>query len=467
MRLKAFAIVLVFVSLELSAFSSDVVEGDVLSLDLYLTQVERCHEGIAAACETASAAQERAEEGKLLFRPSVTSQAIYFDTFLPSFAETGKEVRVRENTYQLGVNQQLRSGPQVSLFTGGDWLISTSGGNSVYGAKVTEPLWRNWMARETKAQERRLKHSALATKFSKLFEAQSIYAQAVLAYWQLAICREVHRLDLEALQRATTLRDWHSQRREVNLSNESDLLQSEAAVKRYELEVQVSMDAERQASSTLNSLRGLCSDVVAEEVLLPTDEEIDWLRPPDRLEVRHDVCSAEHAVAATQAAAEEAAQRTYPQVDFFCSGAYKHIDDSTLLLSSGFCQKTADFAAGIQLTIPLDFGLESRVRDARCREAKAAEMACSRRSFEVEREWDDLVRRLEEQKCQIKLHRSIEAAQKKKYEVEKERYRLGKSTTYTLITFEQDYVIAQLATQRRLLLLFEVYARLQLFGRCE
>lgn len=455
-------------SLLLGFSALESAEGQLLSLSAYLCQVQESHEGLIAAFQAAEAASDRADEGEMLFRPTLFANARHLRNQLPSFASDGDDVGVQQNDWELGLTQQMRTGSQITLLGSGDHVSSMDGGSTIYSLKLNQPLWRNWLARETKAQADLIRSSALSTSFSKLYQAQVALVQAELLYWQLVICREAISLQGAALERAEVLHEWQMKRNEKNLANDSDLLQADASMKRYKLEVQAAINQERRVASQFNSFRGICSDVVEEQLVSLEEVHIEQLSPPCRTQVRTDILGAEHALDAFKAETEAAIQSSYSKVDFFVSAAHKDIRYTPILTDSAIDPTRPEFAVGIQISIPLGFGLPSRVRDARRSEAEAAELELSRKSFEADQEWNDLVKRLDEEKLQLELSRSIEDAQRQKYEVEKERFTLGKSNTYTVISFEQDYMMAQHSTIQRLYNLFEVYTRLKLFrSTCE
>lgn len=439
------------------------LESVELNLSTYLCQVRESNEGLLAAYLAAEAASERSDEGELLFRPNFYAGGRHLRDRFPSFSSNGDEKGVQENEWNVGLSYQTKMGPQLVLEGSGDHITSRDGGSNIYSLQLYQPLWRNWLARETKAQAALMRSSALSTKFSKLYQVQVALAQAELLYWQLAITRETVKLQNEALERAQVLLDWQIKRSGKNLANEIDLLQAEAAVKGYQLDKEIALEQERQAASQFNSFRGICCSRVNEVLISLEDFDVNVLAIPCYNGLRKDLIGASYSVEALSAQKEIDIQRSYSQVDLFVSAARHDIHNTPILLESAIDSSRPEYSIGIQINIPLDFGLTSRLREAWTKEALAADLDLSRKYFEVDQEWNDLIARFDAEKRQLKISQSIEEAQRQKYEAEKGRFSVGKSDTYTVIMFEQDYMRAQFVRLQRWWNLFEVYTRLKLF----
>jgi outer membrane protein TolC len=84
--------------------------------------------------------------------------------------------------------------------------------------------------------------------------------------------------------------------------------------------------------------------------------------------------------------------------------------------------------------------------------------------FEQEQEWNDLNQKFHEAKKRLTLTRDIEIVQDKKLVREKARLHLGRTTTYQVLLFEQDYSTAQLARIRAQADILRILTQMKLFG---
>ena len=78
--------------------------------------------------------------------------------------------------------------------------------------------------------------------------------------------------------------------------------------------------------------------------------------------------------------------------------------------------------------------------------------------------WSDLVARLSDAKTRLGLAFTIETAQKQKLEYEKQRLKEGRTTTYQVLLFEQDYSQAEYAKAKAAAQVLDFSARLKLYG---
>lgn len=119
---------------------------------------------------------------------------------------------------------------------------------------------------------------------------------------------------------------------------------------------------------------------------------------------------------------------------------------------------------GVRFTTPLDFGSLADYRDSYQREKVASEMRMKRKTFEVEREWEILTERFDNFKQRLLLTQKLEKVQERKLHAEKRRYNQGRTTTFQVLQFEQDYANAQLLKLRNERELITVYNQIMLFA---
>ena len=98
--------------------------------------------------------------------------------------------------------------------------------------------------------------------------------------------------------------------------------------------------------------------------------------------------------------------------------------------------------------MPLDLGTLSDTRGGYSREAEGATLTFQRRVYEQERDWADLSSKFSDSKRRYQLPAGMESVQKEKYEHERDRLSRGRTVTFQVLQFEQDYRNAQLSRIR-------------------
>ena len=170
--------------------------------------------------------------------------------------------------------------------------------------ELTQPLWRNGFGRTANYSQQAMEAKAGATFFNEAFKAKSVLSDAESRYWRLAVAREVIRVRTQGLERAVSIRNFNARHEKLHLIDKSDLLQSEAAVKARQLDLQSAVDDERVARLDFNSARGVNTEEVGEKLVLPNVEELRELAVPPRAEKREDVRAAEELMKAASAGNE-------------------------------------------------------------------------------------------------------------------------------------------------------------------
>lgn len=162
---------------------------------------------------------------------------------------------------------------------------------------------------------------------------------------------------------------------------------------------------------------------------------------------RFDVKAHEANMKAAVASAKIDEESNKPSLNLYGSYLENQIEASkSQAVLSSLDQKGRAGAIGVKLSMPINFGLTSEIRHGALQTASAAKINYRQKIFEQENDWQNLVQNLTIYKENLKLAQSIEAAQKSKLENERSLLKQGRSSTYQILLFEQDFANAQLTT---------------------
>jgi outer membrane protein TolC len=285
------------------------------------------------------------------------------------------------------------------------------------------------------------------------------------AYWRLYFAQQVLKVQKESLDRAEKLRDWNRGRVRSNLVDEAELLQAEANLQNREVEYQAVLDEIETAEREFNSFR---EDTGKIDLMANPEIESRYIltaRMPQKSGVREDVLATIAADRAAEAQAELGRERNKPNFEFYGSYSINGRDKQyTDARQQAFGATRPMSIMGVRFTTPLDWGALSGYRESYDKEKIASEMKMRRKSFEVDREWEILTERFENFSNRLKLTQKLEEIQKKKYQTERHRYSQGRTTTFQVLQFEQDFANAQLLKLRNERELIIVYNQLMLFA---
>ncbi len=444
---------------------SVTVSAQTLPLEGYLQQVKQKHTGYKGSQLVSQGAVERSVESDLLFLPSFLASAGYSRDKAPAAPTEPADLKVQFLTG--GLRQQTRFGLGVdlsySLSKKEAFAVSGYEGKPTLG--VSMPFWQNGFGRSVRATEELLEAQALASGYGESFRLKLILAEAENTYWRLALVRENVEVQKDTLVRAQRIRDWNQRRVQLQLSDRIDLLQADAALESRKLDLQAAMDEQQAAARAFNTLRGESQDAVEEALTLPKAEVIDGMSAPRRAELRDDVKAAKELARLADANATVGREKLLPKLDLRGSVSFSGTDASAgSAVKNSFKTDRPEYSAALEFSVPLAFGTTSDSRAGYAKEQLGAELKYERQYFEQEREWNDLQNRLGEAKKRLQLARSIEQAQREKVLHERDRHTRGRTTTFQVLQFEQEYAFAQLAHIRAQSDVLRIIAQMKTFG---
>jgi outer membrane protein TolC len=98
----------------------------------------------------------------------------------------------------------------------------------------------------------------------------------------------------------------------------------------------------------------------------------------------------------------------------------------------------------VKLTVPLDFGVVTDIRDGYRAQAMAQDYLANKARFDLEQDWQDLRERYREAIDQLQVARELEKVQDEKIVNERNRFQTGRTTSFQVLQFEDNFFDSQL-----------------------
>jgi outer membrane protein TolC len=446
-------------------FSTIFAQAEELSLAGYMKQVRQGNGAVKGAIESSHAAKEKGRERELAFSPNLFANAQWMgDSKLPQMPFfTYDELTI--HTYQLGISKLTSFGLQAKLYYELDYTAfqnavfpggQPGGGNiplTYYDARpvieLSESIWGNGFGRSARASYEMTDAQAAATSASARFQARSELSQAEAAYWRLAVAREAVVIGQRQIGDAEKIHDYTARRAKMHLGETADELQSRAALDLRRLDLKSAEDEERAAARALNALRNVSSAKVSESLAPLASATLQSYQSPARAAMRDDVEAAKETQRTTAAAAELTVEKDKPTLDVYASYALNGRDTTIApALGDSYTAGRPTKMLGVKLVVPLDLNAASDARRGAIHERDSAQMIYEQKVKDQETSWEDLNRKLGEAKERLTLSETIEKAQEAKLLHERNRLKNGRTTTYQVLLFEQDFAQSQLARLR-------------------
>ncbi|MCX6128728.1 MAG: TolC family protein [Proteobacteria bacterium] len=471
----------------LAIIPSQANAAKILTLEDYLSQVKMANQSLQSAVAIIEATRLREASSDLITTPQVFGQfARKLDEKPPDSALAGKKTEA--TSYSLGVQKTWNFGLQTQVsynLTDIDvsrdtippllapgvpnpLAVLNQGAHQAQARTqldLVQPLWKNWVGHEYDLARESAQAKLAMQRQGEQYKVKTMLAQAEFIYWQLALANEAVRNQEAALIRFQKIRNWVQHRVNLSLADRSDLLQAEAGLKARNFELQL---AERDRSAlqrNFNTLRGMQGDRLEESVVPISSRILSEMNVNAGAVKRLDVDLARSAQRIAEADLEQLREKFKASIDLFGSYALNAQDDK-LATAAGDALQTnkPTILLGIRFSTPLDHQLIDRERDGLVKLSESARLEKEQKEFNVKQEWDELLRQLSDAKARLRLATEIENAQKQKLDYERVRLERGRTTSYQILLFEQDYATAQLGAIKVKADILGVMAKLKSFG---
>jgi outer membrane protein TolC len=467
----------IFILIFSISFTASASVERVFNLEDYLNQVRSQNETIKSNSLASLAFRLRVGEASLDFMPTGTGNLTYSDDKRQQSLTTylGTEAVAESGT--LGAQEKLRTGTLLGFsynLSANQYFNSPFfnpvGSYSLYTASpqlsITQPLWKDFNASLSKANEESVLQSLKAQEISSLYSTQQIVLNAENIYWTLALDREIVRLDSESIERTTRILKRNEKRVSMNVTDKSDLLQSLASLKTKELTYQKDLEDLRQASMQFNSFRNVSNDSVPESLQNVNGFlDLDIGREIIRKGVRSDVLVAVANAQSQKASAEASRIKNLPDIEL--GGTYQFDGrgfDSATAMGTSWNADNPYLTASLKLTVPLDQGVVSTLNEGYRAQAASAEAAVERAKFDLDQDWLDLQKHFKDAMSRLSLARELEKLQGEKLKWERERFNLGRTTSFQVLQFEDNYSDASLSRLRVESELITIRAKARLYN---
>jgi outer membrane protein TolC len=467
----------------ITIFLGTTVNADIITLDSYLKRVEAENPDIISVNLSIEAAWQKVLEADMVYSPFVSGSFNRIDDRSgPGFGSILATDRMVVNELALNASEKFKTGTNVSLgytYTNADINLlapfAYNGTNytnlSSYQLNPTlnlsQSLLRDFNSGLTQAGIDKAKSSVMAGQYMLLYKKQQLMIAARSAYWNLALDREVIEFRKSSLDRAEKLLKWNENKKKLDLVEESDLLQTQAAYKLRQLNLQLSNEDEVKASREFNGMLGLKSDVVADS-LEKISDKVTAFSNIDKLVYngkRADVLAAESSYRASELADRETRFRAMPELSLNASYALNGLD---LNYSGAWNQVSSQdkptYSLGLSFIVPLDYKTLTKVKKGYNNDFASAKETIRSAMTSAQNDWDQLETSWVNVKSRLELAKEIMKIQDARVKAEQRKFEKGRTTTFLMLSAENDLDDAILSVYRTVFEEMMTLAQAELFN---
>lgn len=483
--------------------------GKLYTLEEYLKSVKAANQTIQIASTTIAAGELRTDATDIMFSPQFFTQASHTHdareqanptsperidatniTFgIQKLWENGLQSQISHSTTRVQLDQaEIPATYQIDFpfpnpaAPGTSTIVPVTIANPVLGVlprddyteartqlDLVQPLLKNSGGSDHKLTRELARTKIQMQKLGESYKVKNLLAQAENIYWQLALAQEAVRNQEGTIERFRKIRAWAANRAQSQLGDRIDLLQAEAGLKAKIFELE-GMKRDRNAlQRVFNSLRGFNGEAVSEQ-LTPlakktlVNTSLNVQKGTSEVK-RLDIEIAKKAERLAEIEIEQSREKYKSQLDVFGTFALQDIDEKGYNALVGSASSTHPLVTvGVKFSTPLDEHIINRDREGLVQSSKATRLDRELKEFNARQDWLDLRAQLREAEQRLILANELEAAQKEKLSYERIRLENGRTTTYQILNFENDYAQSQLATIRSKAEILGILAKLKSFG---
>lgn len=448
--------------------------ANAMTVEEYLEQVKQNSLTYKSATTQGEASDAVAREADLITSPKLFASARSSADSIIGTPPVRMYNELKTNAFQVGVSQTFDFGLDLKLSVNANKQnlvnFSSNGQSPRYwdvqpGVEFTLPLWAGGFGSLIRAQEELTRKQNKADSYANYSLSLQTLAEAENAYYALALAQERLTIQERSLSAGKNILSFVTGQRNKNLGETADVLQAKALVEAYELQLKQAQNQLLKAERDFNKL--LNKDLKAEVAKL---DKVDFARlinlkhPAARPGDRFDVLAQRAQIDLAKASSDLVLERNKPQLNLM--GGYKVQGRDNEKVSKAFSDVSNDHYGryiGVQFSMPLNVQALNDARGGAQRLKEAASIKEANLEYSQNQDWTNIRETLQEAQSSLTLALGMERAQKAKLENERVRLRQGRTTTYQVLLFEQDYTNAQASTLAIANQIIALNAQLKLF----
>lgn len=432
----------------LSVCVKQAFASEVLSLKQYIEMAQSKDPAIQSAQMSLEGSRLIENNARLLTGVNFFANGTYLSDGRPTSAPSFQGDQTDVNSVAVGLQQQTRFGLAWTLSQNYQYtkihnasVIPMPEYYDMYPKiELSLPLWRNWLGSETKATQGQIETQVKVQKINAELSRIQKENEIKDAYYTLATQQKSIEIQRDSLQRAERILNWSESRAKRNLSDKSDVYQTQALVSARRLELMSSEVKLKEAARVFNSFLEVDSEVINYR-LIPDEIDSKLLNlSKDQAKARLDLLLQKENLKSVESSYIAQREKNKPSLNLNMAYLKQGRDTSV----SGAQSKISDAKdyqmVGVMFNMPLDIGNLSDSKEGYAKLADSQVLAEKARIRTESIQWKNTVDQAETLAQQLQIVRDLETVQKNKADLERSKYNNGRSTTYQVLMFEQDYV---------------------------
>jgi len=359
-----------------------------------------------------------------------------------------------DNDYNIGLSKKLPVGATVSVdldnnrnFNNATFATSSLTHDSTLGVTVEQDLGKNFLGIQDRGNVKITLIDIANTEHTTLDKIEESVARVQKAYWDLVLENARVKIEEEMVAQAKKLYDLHQEQLETGLVEIPEAIASEANYRSRKNALLLAYNQVDARNNTLRLLLNIEDDIEiapTEAFTVPERKEELLISLNDAFANRQDYKISQKEIESKDIALSMEKNNLWPEINLTATlernGLGDHFKHAVTDITA---QDNPNFFAGLSIEIPLE-NSEARAgwKAAKLEKAKAL-LSIKLLEREIAVEITDQVRDCNIYRQVADNNRMIADLQKRKLFEEMKRFRYGRSSTDTVIQFQEDLVQAE------------------------
>lgn len=335
--------------------------------------------------------------------------------------------------------------------------------------QITQSLWRDSFGRATNLRHQAEKAELISRKAQVYYDLQNYLVTLETMFWDLALAIKEEQIRKKNIEMGNELVEWTKKRSSYSAAEETDVIQAQTLVSQASIDL---VNVKNQIINLQNRFKQYFPNLSFEDSKVDS-ANLQVERPLKNLIVqqgslevpqRLDAITSNYLATQAELETKKVKEGLKPMVNLYASYGQNGISD-TFPDTWGRALSVAHNATTVGVLVNIDLN-RSLVNDRE----KAARLAAEAKSLQANMQnrisligWQELERQVKLLKSQSIEAERLASLQESKVIKERQRFKLGRSTVFQLVTYELDAANSALSKYRSLALLRKTESQARLF----
>jgi len=370
---------------------------------------------------------------------------------------------LQQNT-DIGLSGKLYYNINKTTYVNPDPATTNNNSLGKVQIELQQDLLKNSFGKVTRANKSLIENQNMANYYNNRYGLQQFLQNAENTYWNLVIINNIVNVKLETVKQNKEMENYTSKKVKMNLMDQSDELQSRAALELAKLDLQNANDNQKVMILLFNSLVGSSSNELNNKLVDIPWDYLENYKIPTVYNPTAQLKSLEKQVNAIKANSIIDKNKYKPTLNLIANYSLNSEDDGlTNSMKRIDNSDTPTKYIGLSFSTPLNFSAVKDFNESTYKDQNAIKLQYKQQILNDKVTWNQLIVQLNYAQERLKLAKKVERIQDLKLKNEIKRWKNGISSTYQVLQFQTQLTESRLNSLSIANEIFNTISNLKLF----